>query len=101
MEKMPTNLGKLKSLQLLPHFVVGDDGGSNVSELGDLLELHGSLSIVNLENVISGEEASNVGLKSKKYLHKVELRWTTPTHNQESENIVLNLLEPHPNMKVG
>ncbi|AES71191.1 putative P-loop containing nucleoside triphosphate hydrolase, leucine-rich repeat domain, L [Medicago truncatula] len=98
-KKMPTNLGKLKSLQSLPRFVVSNDGGSNVGELGEMLELRGSLSIVNLENVLLKEEASNAGLKRKKYLHEVEFKWTTPTHSQESENIIFDMLEPHRNLK--
>jgi hypothetical protein len=62
---MPADFGKLKCLQLLPCFVVDDDGGSNVSELSGL---HGSASIVNLQNVVTGEEASNARLIHKKYL---------------------------------
>ena len=54
-KKMPENFGKLKSLQLLPCFVVSDDGGSNVNELGEMLELRGSLSIVNMENCEHGK----------------------------------------------
>ncbi|CAJ2655119.1 unnamed protein product [Trifolium pratense] len=98
-EKMPANFGKLKCLQLLPCFVVGDDGGSNVSELGELSGLHGSLSIVNLQNVLTGEEASNAGLNKKKNLHEVTFNWTSATHNQQSENMVIDKLNPHPKLR--
>jgi len=54
---------------------------------------------VNMENVLRREEASNARLKCKKYLNVVEFKWTSPTHSQESENIIFDMREPHPNLK--
>lgn len=97
--EMPAKFGKLKSLQALTCFVVGSDGGSRISELGELLELHGALSIVNLQNVVDAREAFNARLRSKKYLHVLEFKWTTMTHYEQSETEVLKMLEPHQNVK--
>lgn len=96
---MPPKFGKLKSLQVLTNFTVGNARGSKISELGKLSKLHGTLSIGSLQNVIDAIEASHVQLKSKKYLHELEFKWSTTTHDEESETNVLDMLEPHENVK--
>ncbi|XP_027356763.1 putative disease resistance RPP13-like protein 1 [Abrus precatorius] len=96
--EMPAKFGRLKSLQVLTSFVVGSDGGVKVSELGELLELHGALLVVNLQNVVA-REAFKARLRSKKYLHELEFKWTTTTHNVQSETDILDMLEPHQNVK--
>ncbi|KAK7263932.1 hypothetical protein RJT34_31531 [Clitoria ternatea] len=97
--EMPEKFGRLKSLQVLTSFVVSSEGGSKVSELGELLELHGALLIVNLQNVVDEREAFNARLRNKKYLHDLQFKWTTTTHNVECETNVLNMLKPHQNVK--
>ncbi|XP_061354236.1 putative disease resistance RPP13-like protein 1, partial [Gastrolobium bilobum] len=97
--EMPAKFGRLKSLQVLTSFVVSSDGGSKVSELGELSELHGTLLIVNLQNVVDEREALNAGLRRKKHLQELEFKWTTTTHDVQSETNVLEMLEPHQNVK--
>ncbi|KAL4389820.1 hypothetical protein AHAS_Ahas03G0083300 [Arachis hypogaea] len=97
--EMPEKFGRLKSLQVLTNFVVSGSRGSKISELGELSELHGALLIANLQNVADAREASNASLKSKKYLHELEFKWTTTNHSLQSEADILNKLEPHQNVK--
>ncbi|XP_061350054.1 putative disease resistance RPP13-like protein 1, partial [Gastrolobium bilobum] len=97
--EMPAKFGRLKSLQVLTSFVVSSDGGSKVSELGELSELHGTLLIVNLQNVVDEREALNARLRRKKHLQELEFKWTTTTHDVQSETNVLEMLEPHQNVK--
>ncbi|GAU46040.1 hypothetical protein TSUD_268830, partial [Trifolium subterraneum] len=97
--QMPAKFGKLKSLQLLTSFVIGNKRGSKISELGELSKLHGALLIEGLQNVVDPIEASHARLKRKKYLRELEFKWTTITHDQESETNVLDMLEPHKNVE--
>ncbi|XP_062173804.1 putative disease resistance RPP13-like protein 1 [Alnus glutinosa] len=60
--EMPINLGKLKCLQTLPRFIVGKHSGYGIEELGKLTNLHGSLSILKLQNVQSPTYAKGVNL---------------------------------------
>ncbi|TKY67948.1 putative disease resistance RPP13 protein 1 [Spatholobus suberectus] len=73
---MSAKFGRLKSLRVLNSRVISSDGGSKVSELGELSELHDALLIVNLQNEVDAREAFNARL-SKKYLHELEFKWTT------------------------
>jgi hypothetical protein len=67
--------------------------------LGELSGLHGIVSITNLQNVLTGEEAFNARLIDKKYLHELTFKWTSATHNQESKNIVIDKLNLHPKFR--
>ncbi|XP_058783064.1 putative disease resistance RPP13-like protein 1 [Vicia villosa] len=97
---MPANFGKLKSLQVLTSFVVGYERGSKISELGELSELRGALLISGLQNVVNPTEASRARLRMKKHLYELEFKWTTTTHDKESEASILNMLEPHQSLKI-
>ncbi|KAI4323812.1 hypothetical protein L6164_023392 [Bauhinia variegata] len=93
--QMPPNFGGLKYLRLLTTFFVSKDNGSRINELGALLQLHGSLSIVKLENVIDGADASEAKLQEMKFLDELELIWTNHVHNLPSdEENVLGHLQP-------
>ncbi|EOY20011.1 NB-ARC domain-containing disease resistance protein, putative [Theobroma cacao] len=72
--QMPPKLGNLKRLLLLTNFVVGDNSGSTVSALKDL-RLHGTLSILQLQNVSQTADAEKANLKDKKYLRELILEW--------------------------
>ncbi|KAL7234657.1 hypothetical protein ACSBR1_018159 [Camellia fascicularis] len=48
-ELMPMMIGKLTSLQTIPFFVVGEDKGQKIEELGSLSKLRGKLMIYNLQ----------------------------------------------------
>lgn len=63
------------------------------------MQLRGTLLIENLQNVVNAREAFDARLKGKKYLHELEFRWTSTTHDVESETKVLDMLEPHENVR--
>uniref|UniRef100_M1DLT0 Disease resistance protein I2C-5 n=1 Tax=Solanum tuberosum TaxID=4113 RepID=M1DLT0_SOLTU len=56
--KMPLHLSKLKSLQVLVgvKFLLGGGGGSRMEDLGEVHNLYGSLSILELQNVVDRRE---------------------------------------------
>ncbi|KAG6532476.1 disease resistance protein RGA2-like [Zingiber officinale] len=97
-------VGKLISLQELPIFkVLKYDDGHKLAQLCDLKQLHGELTISNLENVNSEEEASLAKLKNKKYLDALKLEWKAGQEsNLEKEHVseeVLEGLQPHHSLR--
>ena len=73
---MPQKICKLKNLQTLSTFVVGKDDGSRMRELRDMLQLHGSLLISGLQNVVSFSDAMEANLKEKQELDQLVLQWS-------------------------
>lgn len=96
LEEMPPKFGNLTSLQLLTDFVVceNSNSGSYISELGKFSYLRSTLSISKLENVVQAEE-----LQSKKYLKELVFKWTTATTTHHVNEVLLNKLQPHENLK--
>ncbi|QHO22351.1 Putative disease resistance RPP13-like protein [Arachis hypogaea] len=104
LEKMPKGMGKLKQLHILSNFVVGkQDNG--IQELGGLLNLHGSLEIEKLENVVDANEARSARIIDKKHLDDLLLKWSlssgddmvSNTHTDEQD--ILGGLQPHTGLK--
>jgi hypothetical protein len=96
-------VGKLKVLQELRGFGVRrETSGFELEQLGQLLELGGSLRIFNLENVQSIEEVEEAKLTQKKNLHSLILAWGTKIcdNNGPSQKDVLENLKPHRNLRV-
>jgi hypothetical protein len=71
---MPIHLGRLKYLQTLTKFIVGKVSGACIGELGKLVNLGGSLAILELQNVESPTDALNASLKEKNHLRRVGIR---------------------------
>ncbi|RVW24184.1 putative disease resistance RPP13-like protein 1 [Vitis vinifera] len=71
-ERDASGICKLKNLQSLSTFIVGQNGGLR---LGALRELSGSLVISNLENVVCDRDALEANMKDKKYLDKLKFEW--------------------------
>lgn len=97
-------VGKLISLQELPIFkVLKDDDDHKLAQLSNLKQLHGELTISNLENVNSEEEASLAKLNKKEYLAALKLEWKSGQEsNLEKELVseeVLEGLQPHHSLK--
>ncbi|PUZ68670.1 hypothetical protein GQ55_2G047600 [Panicum hallii var. hallii] len=102
LKSMPGGLGHLTSLQILTCFVVGTDSGcSNVRELQDL-DLGGRLELRQLENVTGANGAQAAGLRNKKKLTELELRWTDADQEAQNNNHeeVVEGLKPHDGLKV-
>ncbi|PHU03553.1 hypothetical protein BC332_28804 [Capsicum chinense] len=73
--KMPIHLSKLKSLQVL----VGAKfflGGLRMEYLGELHNLYGSLSILELQNVVNRRESLKANIREKNHVEKLSLEWS-------------------------
>ncbi|KAK4253812.1 hypothetical protein QN277_010439 [Acacia crassicarpa] len=97
--EMPNNMGRLKHLQILTSFYVGKHNGSNLEELGKLVNLRGSLEISKLENINDPTYAREAYMNNKKYLYKLDLRWSGNNEDSQNERFTLEGLQPHVNLK--
>ncbi|KAF5471134.1 hypothetical protein F2P56_011597 [Juglans regia] len=99
--EMPIHMGKLKCLQTLTKFVVSKHAGCSIRELGELANLRGALSILDLENVESFKDAEGACLRNKMDLKELALNWKAGSNTEisESQRDVLNGLQPHRNLK--
>ncbi|KAL6843982.1 hypothetical protein ACP4OV_025655 [Aristida adscensionis] len=94
-------VGKLKSLQELRRFEVGNERtGFELSELGQLTQLGGSLAICNLGKIRAAEEACEAELINKNRLHNLTLEWNADQDNKDptQEENTLETLVPHSNL---
>ncbi|KAK6269762.1 hypothetical protein POUND7_006867, partial [Theobroma cacao] len=104
---LPKGLGELTSLQRLDRFVVNcvEDNLSTAATLNELsnLDLGSCLKIEHLEKVRNVElECKEANLKKKKRLQSLQLSWESfspTTVASEKDESLLNILEPHPNLK--
>ncbi|GMP78813.1 hypothetical protein CsSME_00034606 [Camellia sinensis var. sinensis] len=104
---MPMMIGKLTSLLTLPFFVVGEDKGRKIEELGSLNKLRGKLMIYNLQQVKSREEAEKAKILGKPNICELGFHWDrvdNPLTADDTTSInhedVLEGLKPHRNLKV-
>ncbi|GKV47561.1 hypothetical protein SLEP1_g54457 [Rubroshorea leprosula] len=75
--EIPLEVAKLKSLVLLPKFILGKaDSGLRLKELKNLTGLQGRLSISNLHNLLDIEDAKDVKLYNMK-LDDLSLEWAS------------------------
>ncbi|CAL4897809.1 unnamed protein product [Urochloa decumbens] len=95
------DVGKLKLLQELRRFVVKQDGqGFELKQIGQLVQLSGSLCIDNLETVQAMEEAGEAKLIEKDSLDELILRWNSrSTIYPALEENVLERLRPSSNLQ--
>nr|POE97114.1 putative disease resistance protein rga3 [Quercus suber] len=95
---MPTFIGRLTSLQTLLQFTVLRKDGCQIGELRNLNNLRGELSIENLENVATLDEAKGARLHLKIGIHKLSLVWSVNEPNANFD--IAQGLRPHCNLKV-
>lgn len=98
------NIGRLVNLQELEEFIIRDDRRCSIRELKDMVELRGQLSIQNLDNVSSTEEAKEANLSNKEYISVLHLIWTDDQDNgglqgRVQDEEVLNGLKPYNKLK--
>ncbi|KAG6678804.1 hypothetical protein I3842_14G099800 [Carya illinoinensis] len=98
-KEMPENLGKLKCLQTLTKFIISQRSGCCIGELGNLANLWGTLSILELQNVKSPIVALAANLRDKKNLEELTLEWNATAKTSGSEGTILESLQPHTNLK--
>ncbi|KAF6991587.1 hypothetical protein CFC21_008658 [Triticum aestivum] len=91
-------VGKMKYLHELKEFHVKKESvGFDLRELGELRELGGTLSIHNLENVATKDEASGAKLMLKMDLKELTLVWDGELPSDIDAHI-LDALQPHSNL---
>ncbi|XP_057742607.1 putative disease resistance protein At3g14460 isoform X2 [Arachis stenosperma] len=104
LKEMPKGMGKLKQLHILSYYFVGKSKDNGIQELGGLLNLHASLEIRKLENVVDANEARNARIIDKKHIDELLLKWSSGddmvsnTHSDEQD--ILQGLQPHRVLKV-
>jgi len=102
LKEMPKRMGKLNQLQRLDFYIVGKDKENGIKELGGLPNLHGSFSIMKLENITKGEEALEARIIEKNHITHLSLIWSIVNDNSidfEIELDVLSKLQPHQDLK--
>ncbi|KAL0010268.1 hypothetical protein SO802_005376 [Lithocarpus litseifolius] len=103
----PKGIGKLSSLRSLDKFIIGginDIEECKLGELKNLNHLKGYLEIKDLKNVKDVQEAENAQLKNKIHLRKLSLWFRGQAEDEENrrgenDELVLNALEPHSDLK--
>lgn len=71
-------VGKLRFLEELPYFDVGNEHGRCIGELKNMNHIYGSLEISGLINVMRKDEAAEAELHKKKKLDTLILSWGEP-----------------------
>ncbi|XP_057744859.1 putative disease resistance protein At3g14460 [Arachis stenosperma] len=102
LKEMPGKMGKLNQLHVLSSFVVGKLEDNGIQELGRLVNLHGSLEIKKLENIVDVKEAKSAKLMDKKHMDKLCLEWSSGddmVSNTQRERDMLDNLQPHNGLK--
>ncbi|XVF79164.1 hypothetical protein PTKIN_Ptkin14bG0198000 [Pterospermum kingtungense] len=103
MKGMPSEIGKLTNLQRLSNFFLGADDGHHIQEMKNLSHLKGDLSLSGLENIVKAQDAGDAKLIDKSGLDGLRLKWS-PNFSDNGrdkavEEEVLNMLEPHRDLK--
>ncbi|XP_029149387.1 putative disease resistance RPP13-like protein 1 [Arachis hypogaea] len=103
LQEMPKGMSKLKNLQFLSDYVVGKREENKITELGALADLHRSISIGKLENVVNSSEALEARMSDKDGIDSITLSWSSNeeenTVDSEMERDILDKLRPHTNLK--
>ncbi|GKV37127.1 hypothetical protein SLEP1_g45189 [Rubroshorea leprosula] len=112
LKEMPSGIGNLKNLVTLSKFIVGKASGmmTRLSDLKNLSQLRGRLSILDLQNVLDVQDAREANLDKIHGLEELDLKWTSDFNlgwiifdNDRDELVrktqVLNWLKPHSNLK--
>ncbi|MBA0826718.1 hypothetical protein Goarm_011543 [Gossypium armourianum] len=100
LQELPSGLGNLTSLRVLPKFIIGKAGGLALRELKDL-SLQGQLSIIGLHNVVDIQDARIANLRQKQRLKKLALEWSNDFKNRDNQmqEQVLALLDPQKDLQ--
>ncbi|KAI3700652.1 hypothetical protein L2E82_45289 [Cichorium intybus] len=96
LKKMPLGILELKSLQTLYGTIIEGDNGFSITELKDLKDLRGTISIKGLEKVQGLMHAQEANL-SEKRLSELEVEWSNVFDGSRKETLekeVLNVLKP-------
>ncbi|RYR73195.1 hypothetical protein Ahy_A02g007538 [Arachis hypogaea] len=97
LHEMPKGMRKLKSLQFLSSYIVGKCEENKIKELGALANLHESISITKLKNVVDSSKALEARMKASRgvdggghYAHVTDLHVTFIHHRLFLSHIVFS-----------
>ncbi|KAJ0483199.1 putative P-loop containing nucleoside triphosphate hydrolase, leucine-rich repeat domain superfamily [Helianthus annuus] len=96
LNETPPGIGDLKSLQTLSKIFVGGEGGFEITNLKDLRNLCGKISIAGLEKVQNAMHAQETNFSQKRF-SELEVVWSDVSdgsRNGMHEKEVLNELKP-------
>uniref|UniRef100_M1CM54 Disease resistance protein R3a n=1 Tax=Solanum tuberosum TaxID=4113 RepID=M1CM54_SOLTU len=99
---MPLHLSMLKRLHMLvgAKFLLTGCGSLRIGDLGEVHNLYGSLSILELQNVVDRTEALKANIKEKEHVEKLSLEWRgSIANNSQTERDILDELRPNSNIK--
>ncbi|CAL5409297.1 unnamed protein product [Camellia sinensis] len=102
LEEMPLGIGKLISLQTLSNFIIFQNNGFRIRELGNLIYLRGKLCLSGLQNVVVPLDAREANLNDKQGLDVLSMEWSVNSNDSPDgrvETEVLDMLQPHKNLK--
>jgi len=97
--KVPPNLGKLKNLKIvMSSFNVGHGRELGIQQLREL-NLDGSLTIKELQNIENSVDVLEADLKNKTLLVNLMLRWNENSNDSKKEEDVIENLQPCKTLK--
>lgn len=102
LHEMPSGIAQLTGLQTLSKVVVSKDGGMRLKDLENLSHLRGTLSIMDLQNVVNIQDARDAQLKCKGELDEIRFVWSSQFYDSQSKSFqldVLNALMPSTNIR--
>ncbi|GKV41802.1 hypothetical protein SLEP1_g49294 [Rubroshorea leprosula] len=103
LKAMPSEICNLKNLVTLSKVIVGEASGlMRLSDLKNFLQLQGTLSLLDLQNVLDVQDAKKANLDKIHGLEELVLEWTTSDNDGDElvlEMQVLSWLKPHSNLK--
>ncbi|XP_052113182.1 putative disease resistance protein At3g14460 [Arachis duranensis] len=102
LEEMPGKMSKLNQLHVLSYFVVGKHEDNGIQEFGGLVNLHGSVEIKNLENIVDVKEAKRAKIMDMKHIDELCLEWSSGddlVSSTQTERDMLDNLQPQNGLK--
>ncbi|XP_057741770.1 putative disease resistance protein At3g14460 [Arachis stenosperma] len=102
LEEMPRKMSKLNQLHILSYFVVGKHEDNGIQELIGLVNLHGSVEIKKLENIVDVNEAKRAKIMDKKHIDELCLEWSSGddmVSSTQKERDILDKLQPQNGLK--
>ena len=95
---IPLPVSKLKSLHVLvgAKFLLGGPCGFSMEDFCELHNLYGSLSILELQNVVDRREAVNAKMREKNHVEKLSLEWSRRSiaENSQTERDIVDEVRP-------
>ncbi|MED6118992.1 hypothetical protein PIB30_007882 [Stylosanthes scabra] len=101
LREMCKGMSKLKNLNFLSKYIVGDQDDNGIRELATLENLHGSFRISELHNVKNSGEALEAKIGDKKHIDILVFEWDINVDrvDDQTSRDILDKLQPHGELK--